>query len=346
MKEEALIEFSNKLAIDLHVNKMERKAEKIPISEIKELAINSGINIDLWNFNGGSLLKGDAEGNYRFLHQSILEYLVAYSILKGEYSDLHITDQIKPIISDMVVSRLGKNEPVLSRIIRKVIKITLFIHNEDFNFGMVLLQPGEFLFGERNNRIKKRIEKPFTICIYPVTQYLYYSVTGKNPSRFRGDDLPVESISWFEALEFCNKLSEQTGLRKVYTRNGEKISIDPDANGYRLPMEVEWEYACRAGTVGETYGEIDEIGWYKDNSGEKTHPVGLKKPNEFGLYDMLGNVWEWCNDWYTKGDGRVLRGGSINDNAENCRSAFRGRDYPEDRSNDVGFRLARGHIEK
>ena len=345
IKKETLREFCNKLAINLHENKVKRKGEKIPISEIKKLAIKWGINIDLLRLTGRSLLYRDAEGNYKLSHQSVLEYLVAYSILKGEYSELQITEQIEPFLSEMIVSRLNKNEPILSGIIQKVIKRPVLIQNEGFNFGMVLLQPDEFLFGERNNKVKKRIEKPFAICIYPVTQSLYKKVIGKNPSRFIGDDLPVESVSWFEAVEFCNKLSEYTGLRKVYTINGEKISIDSDANGYRLPLEVEWEYACRAGITGERYNELDEIGWYNDNSEGKTHPVGQKRPNDFGLYDMLGNVWEWCNDWHTKEDCRVLRGGSLNDNAENCRFAFRGRDYPEDRSNDVGFRFARGHIE-
>jgi formylglycine-generating enzyme required for sulfatase activity len=157
-----------------------------------------------------------------------------------------------------------------------------------------------------------------------------------DPSYFKGNNLPVENVSWNEALEFCDRLSRAT----------DKV--------YRLPTEAEWEYACRAMTTGPYAGSLDSLGWYASNSGNMTHPVGTKQPNGFGLYDMHGNVWEWCRDWYSKDypqspseDPRgpttglypVLRGGSWHHGAVNCRSAARGWLTPAAHSNNLGFRI-------
>jgi len=177
----------------------------------------------------------------------------------------------------------------------------------------------------------------FAIGKYEVTQKQWQAVMGNNPSNFKGDDLPVEEVSWNEAKEFCQKLSRQT------------------SKNYRLPTEAEWEYACRAGTTGAYAGTLDEMGWYKDNSGGKKHAVGQKKPNAFGLYDMHGNVWEWCSDWYgsyasmavtdpvgaSSGSYRVIRGGGWIFDAVNCRSAERFRRSLDDHAPILGFRLVR-----
>ena len=206
---------------------------------------------------------------------------------------------------------------------------------------------------------------PFSIGKYEVTQAQYMEITGSNPSNFKsGSDAvgrPVERVSWFEAAEFCNKLSEMEGLQKVYAISGTDIRADFSRNGYRLPTEAEWEYAARGGSKSRNYtyagsNDVNAVAWYSDNAGRTTHPVGGKAPNELGLYDMSGNVWEWCWDWYANtyqsgaqtnpvgafsGDLRVNRGGSWYGSAGYLRSAYRGINSPGDSYNFVGFRVLR-----
>lgn len=209
------------------------------------------------------------------------------------------------------------------------------------SIGMKLkLNPsGEFQMGstEYDNEKPRHlvtISRPFYLGVYPVTQREYMQITKKNPSHFSGDDrLPVETVSWFDAVAFCSELSRKEGLKPFFTINDQSVEV-PDWNGlgYRLPTEAEWEYACRAGTTtrfcfGDDENRLSEHAWYDKNSGSKTHPVGEKKPNPFGLFDMHGNVWEWCWDWFDAsyyngesthidpdgpqtGEARVLRGGS------------------------------------
>jgi formylglycine-generating enzyme required for sulfatase activity len=166
---------------------------------------------------------------------------------------------------------------------------------------------------------------------------------GNNPSRLKkgGPECPVETVSWEDAQKFIRKLSEKDG-----------------ENTYRLPTEAEWEYACRAGTdtpyyTGTTEADLDRAGWYSENSGGKTHPVRQKEANAWGLYDMHGNVWEWCQDWYgeypegtvtdpagpDKGSARVLRGGGWYRGAGYCRSGSRDSDSPDRRLSLLGFRV-------
>jgi formylglycine-generating enzyme required for sulfatase activity len=180
---------------------------------------------------------------------------------------------------------------------------------------------------------------------------------GTNPSYFKGPNLPVEQVSWFDAVEYCNTLSLKEGLTPAYTINGNTVSWDPDTNGYRLPTEAEWEYACRAGTQTPFYNgtSVDEAGWHSGNSEGRTHPVGKKQPNLWGLYDMHGNVLEWCWDWLedypyktqTNPQGvssrasRAYRGGCWYFSANQLRSAFRFGNRPALRSLIVGFRLVR-----
>ncbi|MBO4287887.1 MAG: formylglycine-generating enzyme family protein [Kiritimatiellae bacterium] len=171
------------------------------------------------------------------------------------------------------------------------------------------------------------LTKGFWLAETPVTQGQWESVMGNNPSYFKGADLPVEQVSWDDSQSFIEKVNAQlSGVR------------------LRLPTEAEWEYACRAGTTGAYggTGNLDEMGWYDENSGDRTHPVKLKAPNDWGLYDMHGNVWEWCADWYgdypsgsvtdptgpSSGSGRVLRGGGWGNCARYCRSASRGDYFP------------------
>ena len=232
--------------------------------------------------------------------------------------------------------------------------------------NMVLINGGAFTMGSSANEWgRSSNEGPqrnvtldsFYMGKYPVTQAEYQEVMGVNPSYFKGTDLPVEQVNWFDAVEYCNKLSLKEGLSPVYAINKNTVNWNPGANGYRLPTEAEWEYACRAGTVTPYYSgtSLDDAGWYSGNSREKTHPVGEKQPNPWGLYDMHGNVLEWCWDWLgnysgeaqtnpqgaASGASRVYRGGAWYFAAQQARSAFRFGNVPLLRSFVTGFRLVR-----
>ena len=210
---------------------------------------------------------------------------------------------------------------------------------------MVAVPAGEILL--RDDRIKKEWKvkiDPFLIARYPVTQGLYSSITKESPSFFKGDEHPVEQVTWKDAVNFCNLLSRKSGLNECYFI-GDDILFDFNANGYRLPLEAEWEYACKAGTSEARYAELDEIAWYKENSRNSSHEVGKKVPNAWGLYDMLGNVWEWCSDIYDEevyGAYRIFRGGGWCDEARGCLATNRRRSHPTSfKIDDLGFRIAR-----
>ncbi|MCL4205664.1 MAG: SUMF1/EgtB/PvdO family nonheme iron enzyme [Pirellulaceae bacterium] len=198
-----------------------------------------------------------------------------------------------------------------------------------------------------------RITKPFYLGVTEVTQEQYERVMGANPSNFKGTHLPVERVSWEDAVDFCRKLSALPAERSA-------------GRVYRLPTEAEWEYACRAGSktkwsFGDSESSLGEYAWYTSNAGSKTNPVGQKKPNAWGLYDMHGNVWEWCSDWWKRdytttamsdptgpatGSARVFRGGSWLYYGVNCRSAYRNGDTPSSRGSGVGFRLASSSVDE
>ena len=210
--------------------------------------------------------------------------------------------------------------------------------------------------GRYDNEARHRVwVSEFEIAKFPVTQGQYAEVMGENPSYFqdpaddgeRPEDRPVEGVSWFDAVRFCNRRSELEGLKPCYDLKTWKC--DFTADGYRLPTEAEWEYACRAGTTsqyyfGNTPAKLGNYGWYDKNSGGRPRPVGQKLPNAWGLYDMCGNVWQWCNDFYKVdyyagspkqdprgpdgGENKVVRGGAWRFGAESCRSGFRYNESP------------------
>lgn len=201
----------------------------------------------------------------------------------------------------------------------------------------------------RDDRIGRKWDveiQPFLLARYPVTQSLYFAVTAQSPSTFKGEQYPVESVSWHDAVRFCNLLSQKNGLEECYriSRDGDEVAFVSDAGGYRLPTEAEWEYACRAGIGQVRYGDLDSIAWYQGNSGNQIHEVGQKQPNAWGLYDMLGNVWEWCWDQYDEtvyGSYRVFRGGGWADPERGCLATNRRRSHPTFQLDDLGFRIAR-----
>ena len=227
--------------------------------------------------------------------------------------------------------------------------------DKDIRDNMVEISPEAFIVDDgKTDQAGVAISRPFFMDIYPVTQALYQEIMNKNPSKFKGEDLPVESISWFDAIDFCNELSKQSGLDQVYEWNDKEVKINYEKNGYRLPTEAEWEYACRGKPAEECYGELDGIAWYLTNSGKQTQAVGQKTANEFGLYEMLGNVWEWCNDLFDKnyrrdpqpdpkdpkrGVFRVVRGGSWVNPANIIRSTQRNKYDPYTKASNRGFRL-------
>lgn len=242
---------------------------------------------------------------------------------------------------------------------------------------MVLIPDGSFQMGNTGEYSGESDEKPvhsvtiskaFYMSKYEVTQKQYQAVMGTNPSNFKGENLPVEMVTWYNAVAFCNALSQLEGRTPCYTINGTNVTCNWDANGYRLPSEAEWEYAAKAGTTTDFHNgsltnpdcspldnNLDKIGWYCGNENTKTREVGQKQPNAFGLYDMSGNVWEWCWDWYTSytnvtltdpkgptmGSYRVYRGGSWIYYTFRCRSAYRNYDTPDSRYFDIGFRIVR-----
>ncbi|MEU0198581.1 MULTISPECIES: formylglycine-generating enzyme family protein [unclassified Streptomyces] len=217
----------------------------------------------------------------------------------------------------------------------------------DSEHEMIAVPAGQVTLSDRRTRRSWPVEvAPFRLSAFPVTQEWYAEVTGERPSTADGDRLPVEGVSWWDAVRFCNALSRQEGLTPAYRLRSDTGTADWDtsADGYRLPTEAEWEHACRAGSTGPRYGPLDAIAWYRGNSDDRIHPVGGRQPNAWGLHDMLGNAWDWCWDLYDPevyGSYRVLRGGGWSDEHWSCRASVRRRSHPTFRIDDVGFRVAR-----
>lgn len=222
------------------------------------------------------------------------------------------------------------------------------LHQTDVE-NMRSIPAGEIVLRDEGTRTEWNAEVgAFRLAAHPVTRELYHAVQGRTPGDSAGPRTPMTDISWKEAVEFCNALSRKAGFRPCYTtgedRDGLDVICDWQADGYRLPSEAEWEYACRAGTSGVRYGELDEIAWHRGNSGGEVHDIGTRVPNAWGLHDMIGNVWEWCWDLYDPrvyGPYRVFRGGGAYDPPRGCRASCRRKSHPTFRIDDLGFRLAR-----
>jgi formylglycine-generating enzyme required for sulfatase activity len=248
-----------------------------------------------------------------------------------------------------------------------ILGVYVRIEPGEFTMGSPATELGRF-FDETQHRVT--LTRAFLMKATEVTQAEWRSVTGTDPSGFDncGDTCPVEQVSWFDAVDYVNRLSDAEGLARCYADDAERTFAGLDCAGYRLPTEAEWEYAARAGTVTAFYTgvntqtvcdpvdpNLDAAGWYCGNSGDTTHPVGQKQPNALGLYDMHGNVFEWVNDWAdaypagdvvdplgpAAGDLRVFRGGSWFYAAQFARAAGRGGNFPGYRDRFTGFRPAR-----
>jgi formylglycine-generating enzyme len=250
--------------------------------------------------------------------------------------------------------------------------------------NIVFVKGGTFVNTKSNLYGKNVTVSDFYIGPYEVTQKEWIEVMGSNPSQFKGDSLPVETVNWYDCIEYCNKRSIKEGLKPYYnidknikdTNNTSDldsikwtVTINAKEDGYRLPTEVEWEYAAGGGQASKSYlfsgsNDVDTVAWYWKNSGDqnltgewlriliesnhcKTKPVGIKKPNELGLYDMSGNIREWCWDWYgdslinNSGSDRVWRGGGWLGSDYCCAQSFRGNLGPFWRYNDTGLRVCR-----
>lgn len=261
------------------------------------------------------------------------------------------------------------------------------------SFRMVHVPGGQFMMGSpetepgrRDNEMQHPVRvSDFLISEFAVTQDLWTALLGENRSEFKGDRLPVQRVSWFDAVVFCNALSVKLYKNPVYlNKNGVffgwnnarntwelpnegVVELNKQADGFRLPTEAQWEYAARGGPFAPALQKqgardfwyagsdlIDQVAWYDKNSDRQAWPVGQLLPNALGLYDMSGNLWEWCYDWYDKyhpkleidpvgasrGVSRVLRGGGWRSDPQGCRAAFRGNVEPDGRADGFGFRLA------
>lgn len=215
---------------------------------------------------------------------------------------------------------------------------------------MVLIPGGKFTMGDKDEPdapLHEVTVSPFYMDKHLVTQEQYERAMGDNPSRRKQPKNPVESVRWSDGVKFCNARSKLEGLEPCY--NLETWECSFDANGYRLPTEAEWECACRAGAktayfFGDNPSQLADYAWFEKNSGGHPQPVGQKKPNAWGLYDICGNLWQWCNDFYgvdyygqspqqdprgpKEGDTRVVRGGAWKFSGDNCRSGYRYNENP------------------
>jgi len=243
---------------------------------------------------------------------------------------------------------------------------------------MALIPGGWFEMGSAENRemdepLHRVYVGPFYIDRHEVTQAEYERVTGENPSRWKNADNPAEQIRWANAATYCNARSRLEGLEPAY--DPETWECNFEADGYRLPTEAEWEYAARAGAeteyfFGDDPAALKQHAWFKENCSRRPRPVGQREPNAWGLYDVYGNVWEWCNDFYQEdyypespekdprgpasGENRVVRGGCWNSRPDECRSAYRNYEDPgytdvcfgKDIHGFVGFRCVRRAEEK
>ncbi|WP_396129961.1 formylglycine-generating enzyme family protein [Agromyces aerolatus] len=208
---------------------------------------------------------------------------------------------------------------------------------------MTTIAAGSVTLHDARRKERRVVElAPFEIGVFAVTQEQLAELLGEGAGHSRR---PATAVSWLRAVRFCNAASEWEGLEPAYAYDGEEVSWHLDADGYRLPTEAEWEFACRAGSTGPHYGPLAEIAWTSADGVTGPQAVGLKLPNLNGVFDMIGNVWEWCWDYLDPArydSYRVFRGGGFADDAWSARASTRRGGAPRMHHEDVGFRVARG----
>lgn len=211
------------------------------------------------------------------------------------------------------------------------------------DYEMAALGAGTVELHDARRGLRRTVHlEPFEIGTYPVTQSQLAELWGETAHHPRR---PAASVTWFRAIRLCNAASEWEGLDPAYSMDGADVTWHVDADGYRLPTEAEWEFACRAGSRGPHYGPLPEVAWTSADGVSHPQDVGAKLPNLHGLFDTLGNVWEWCWDYLDPAryrDYRVFRGGGYADEAWSVRASTRRGGAPDTSSDDVGVRLARG----
>ncbi|MEZ4776763.1 MAG: SUMF1/EgtB/PvdO family nonheme iron enzyme [Bacteroidia bacterium] len=319
-----LVLFSEKLALDMYARLRSGKGMYLSEADFSALAENYNIQLSELEMKSRSLLNRNAAGQWKFSHKSIMEYFLAKQI-SSDFKEYLLANFEGLDMAEKFCEELSPR----SRI------------------QMLRIEGGTFMMGSNDSDDEKPVHEvrlsPFEISKFPITQRQWEAIMGDNPSRFKDcPDCPVESVSWNDAKKFLTKFNELTGL------------------DFRLPTEAEWEYAARGGRLSKGFkyaGSTDpkEAGWFDKNAKGKTHPVGQKIPNELGIYDMSGNVWEWCQDWYgpyaeqpqsdptgpETGVFRVVRGGSWSSSAGSLRVSGRSLFGPDDRDINIGFRIAR-----
>lgn len=208
---------------------------------------------------------------------------------------------------------------------------------------MTRIAAGSVELHDARRKLRRTVElEPFEIGVYPVTEEQLAELVGQESRHPRR---PAVNVSWLRAIRFCNAASEWEGLDPAYGFDGELVTWHVDADGFRLPTEAEWEFACRAGSTGAHYGPLAEVAWTAADGVTSPQDVGGKHPNLNGVFDMLGNTWEWCWDLLDParyGDYRVFRGGGFADDAWSVRASTRRGGAPRMHHDDVGFRVARG----
>lgn len=323
---EKLLNFSKEIALLIYEKYQQGDGQYVEDEAFTRLSEENDLTLDPKEMKGKSLLTRNSANQWKFAHKSIMEYFLAELAL-----GFRITSNFS-----------------------KEFDVAKSFYKEMGGIPMVKVEGGAFMMGSENG---SENEKPvhqvevsdYYLGKYPVTQGQWKAVMGENnnPSRFKGDNLPVETVSWNDCQAFIQALNKKTGL------------------DYCLPTEAQWEFAARGGIHSQAYlyagsDDVSEVAWFKDNSREKTHSVGQKKPNELGLFDMSGNVWEWCSDLYgeeyyeelnqggratnpegpQEGADRVFRGGGWGSNPRHCRVSYRNDWGPGDRYYALGFRLS------
>jgi sulfatase modifying factor 1 len=339
--------FSRKIALVVYDKHRQHSTLSVDKETARQLCEAENLELRDYEITGQSLLTRDANHHWKFAHKSILEFFLSkeaaenmafwMQLLQSNFAGM---DMAKTFCAEVGISDL--------------------VHIKGGLFKM-----------DDQHPVKVH---DYYLMKYPVTQAEYQALAGNNPSKIKTDErCPVEMVNWFEAAAYCNLLNRKAGLPPAYDDKGNLL--DPSGQittnitrvkGFRLPTEAEWEYAAGGGLENRTKwagtnieSELVRFAWYEKNSGSRTHPVGELQPNALGLYDMSGNVWEWCTDWYADyyfknhkdgstmenpvncnaGSHRVLRGGSWYDYADGCRVSSRGRNQPVGHLDDLGFRV-------